>query len=402
MTFFRGPVGSLGPLIGGGDSINDGPYDGPNISYQGNCVPDPRYSPANKDGQGSGRIPCFLNQLDVVLSDNIPSTASTTGLAAAQAVTAATPMTLTTVAPGGGASAVPSLGTSVPILPFGTVTPVNVLALDFGFTTGTTVAASATVTVPDSTLFEVGQWICISGAGNSAKTASLLTQVLTLATATTITVFPVPTGALSFAPIGSANLLSTFPSGAVPNAASPYVNGGVASIFNPIEGLARNVAIAANAGASGNACLVSGYDVFGVPMSETITAVAASTVWGKKAFKYIASIVPGTTDAGHTLSAGWGDTFGFNLRADRWAYTEVVYNGVIVPTSVGFTGAVAAASGDVRGTIQVSANGAGTPITAAAATNGVIRLTMMISVPAWNLLNGSPANTVPLLGATQT
>lgn len=400
MTFFRGPVGSLGPLIGDGSS-NDGPYDGPSINYQGGSVPDPRYYPANKDGQGAGRIPCFLNQLDVVLSDNVPSAVSTTGLAAAQAVTAATPMTLTTVAPGG-ASTVPSLGTAVPILPFGKVVPVNVLAMDFGFTTGTTVAASATVTVPDSTLLEVGQWICISGAGNSANTASLLTQVLTLATATTITVFPVPTGSLSFAPVGSANLLSSFPSGALPNAAAPYVNGGVASIFNPIEGLARCVAIAANTGASGNACLVSGYDIYGVPMSETITAVAASTVWGKKAFKYIASIVPATTDAGHTLSAGWGDTFGFNLRADRWAYTSVVWNGLFVPSAVGFTGAVAAASGDVRGTIQLSGNGAGTPITASSASDGTKRITMMMSVPAWNLLNGSPSNTVPLFGAAQT
>ena len=48
----------------------------------------------------------------------------------------------------------------------------------------------------------------------------------------------------------------------------------------------------------GSADVCFGYDIYGFPMSEAITANGASTVSGKKAFKYIQSVTPvGTVGA---------------------------------------------------------------------------------------------------------
>lgn len=407
-TFFAGPAIALGPLIGGGDSKQGNPWSGPGAEYQGACVLDPRFYPANKDGVGSGRIPAFMNHSYFVVADNFPSAISTTGLAAAAATVGGTPMTLTTVAPGGSGSGVPSLGTAIPLIPLGgSSTPVTVLALDFGFTTGNTTAGTASIPVPDSTLFTPGQWICIGGAGNAAKTLPLLTQVQTIPDATHVTTFPVVAGTLTNAPIGSANLYGLFPSGAVPTAANPYVNGGALAVFNPLEGLARCVSITGNAGSSANNVTVKGYDVFGQPMSELIAfAGGATTKFGQKAFKYIASITPATTDAGHLVSAGWGDTFGFHARSDKWEYTNIFYNGTFVTASTGWlkgdtTNPATTSTGDVRGTVQVGAGGNGTPISGNTPTTGSLRLTLFMSIPVFNMLNATPANPAPLFGVTQ-
>jgi hypothetical protein len=282
--------------------------------------------------------------------------------------------------------------------------------IDFGFTTGSTTAASATVAaVPDSTLFTVGQWICIAGAGNAAKTLPLITQVKTIVNATSITVSPVPAGTLAHAPIGAANVFGNFPQGAVPNAVFPYSNGGSLAIFNPVEGLARGISVLSGASAAGGVIRVNGADIHGVPMSEDITAGAgAGTAYGKKCFKYITSVVPQFSDSGggHTYAVGWSDTFGYALRADRWEYNAAYWNGLLVPSAVGFTAAVLTdpatrTTGDVRGSVQVGSAGAGTPITAAASSNGALRLTLVQTIAAYNILNSSPANMVPLLGVTQ-
>lgn len=419
-TVSRGPVISAGSMMGtvtpstGLPVAQVEPWDGPGIEYQANTFPDPRFGPINKDSLKVGRVPAWLNNPYVVMVDTLPMAASTTALAAAQAVTAATPMTLTTVDVGGSQAGTPSIAHSVPMIPMAAAlnnsfpnpgTPINVVALDFGFTTGNT-NGTATVTVPDSTLFYQGQWICISGAGNSAKTLPLICQVLTLPTATTITVSPTPASTLNNSAIGSANFYGAFPPQGVANAVNPYVSAGVAAVFNPLETLARNVSISGNAGSTAQNFTVRGYDVYGMAMSEVIAfAGGAVTTFGKKAFKYIASVTPATTDAGHTLSVGIADTIGFHLRSDRWEYANIFYNGTFVTTSAGWLAAVAPASGDVRGTVQLSSGGAGgtgTAISGGTITTGALRLTIMMSVPLWNLINATPNNTVPLLGQTQT
>src|SRR5579862_1373059 len=199
-TTFRGPS-----IVGG--STYDGrieAMDGPSLEYQGDGLLYFRFWPMKKDGLYPGRIPALLNSPYVVMCDNIPQATGTATLAALQ--TKSGPNVAFTLSAGalaqanGSTAGNPTLSPGIPLLPMTAQTAagyngafnlapstgvVNVIALDFGFTTGTTTTGgtAATVTVPDSTLFYVGQWICIGGAGNSGKTLPLITQVLTLASA---------------------------------------------------------------------------------------------------------------------------------------------------------------------------------------------------------------------------
>lgn len=397
-TGFRGPAYSMG-------SMEDGrveAQDGPGIEYQANAFPDPRFFPTRKDSDKPGQVPCFLNSPFTVMTDTIPSTTSTTALAAAQATTNGTPLTLATVAPGGSAQNVPSFA-PVKLATFQTQTINNVLALDFGYTTGNITAGSGSVTnILDPTVFQLGQWICIGGAGNSAKTLSLFTQVVGIG-ATSITVSPVSAATLTAAPIGSTNLPvgAYVVPGVVPTSVDPYLTAGFARIFNPQEGLARNLTITANAGATGGNVTMRGFDVYGVPMSEVIVAAAASTVAGKKAFKYLLSATPAFTDAGHTYSVGFGDVVGINLRNISWEFMNIFWNGGFAVSNTGWlaadvTSPATGTTGDVRGTVNL-----GTLATIGAASNGVRRLTLAMTIRLIDNISATPLNVVPLFGVPQ-
>ncbi len=403
-TNFRGPLFAMGGTEDNRSEI----MDGPSLFYQGSGFPDVRVSPIRKDGLYQGRVPSFLNCPDIIVVDAIPGAVSTTGLAAAANAVSGTAMTLVTVSPGGAAGGGTSLASSLPMIPLNGSAPVLVTAPDFGYTTGTIVAASATVTVPDSTLFRVGQWICIGGGGNAAKTLPLITQVLTLATATTITVSIAPSASLTRAPIGSTNengILSPTP----PNAVYPFIHRGLGTFLNPAEAVARCASITStDAAAVGGAFLVTSYDVFGQKMTETLThAGAATTVFGQKAHKYVVSIVPQFSDA-HAYSAGWGDTFGIHLRSDRYEHLDLSWGAKNPVISTGWLGAdktspATATTGDVRGTLQVSANGRGSALAAPVAANsdGTLRLVMAVRLPPLEALYATVANSVPLFGVTQ-
>lgn len=425
-TNFRGPVNSMGPLeVDAGNTATISPLDGPSLFYQSVGFPDIRTTPFAKDGFRSGQQPGFMVIPESYAVDAFPQAASTTLLGAAQLATANSAMTLVTVATNGPAAGVASRAIGVPIIPQGTtVVTTASIALDFGFATGTTVAASSTVAVNDNTLFALGQWIVIGGAGNAASTVSLLTQVRTISTSntTSITVSPSPATALSHAPIGGANLFGSDslplatqfgPSAASANAHSPYLAGGLARIANPRELSARNVSVTVGTTTATTSFTVVGFDVWGQRMSELIGPVIATnrqftTFFGSKAFKYVMSVTPTTTAVG-TASLGVGDVFGMPMRADEWEHAHIRWNGCVVPTSLGFSAAATTApatntTGDVRGTIQVSTNGTGTAATVATAavSNGTARLVIIQNPGVWNTLFGTPNNTVPLFGVTNS
>lgn len=132
-------------------------------------------------------------------------------------------------------------------------------------------------------------------------------------------------------------------------------NAGYASGFYlASQGLARAVSVTANAGATGGVVRIRGADIYGVPLTEDITAVASTTVNGKKAFKFIFSATPAFTDAGHTYAIGTADIFGLGLRATVFADLLAYFDSVLLAKAT-FTAAVAttatATTGDVRGTI---------------------------------------------------
>lgn len=411
-TNFRGPVNSMGAMEDSTSSIDDGPM----YAYQGVIFPNLRSNPFQKDAVGPGRVPGYLINPQFVTVDNIPSTATTTIVALAAAATSGTAMTLLTVAPGNTTAGVPSAATGVPIIPFGQSAPVTVsVMLDFGFATGTTVAGSSAVVVVDNTLFTLGSWIAVGGAGNAAKTSTLLTQVTAVSTAnsTTINVFPVPLGSLVNAPINGGNLFSGAylppstqygPTTAVPTAVTNTIVAGMFRVFGAGGAISRNISVtSATAVAAGGAFKVAGYDIHNQAMSETLTlgANTTATLYGKKAFKSIMSVVPQFTDTA-TYSIGIGDTFGFPVRADRQEYVDWSWNGIVKTNQTGFLGSVntsaSLTSGDVRGTLQVSAFGAGTGIATNTASNGIARLFIQQTLPAVNTIYGTPTQTAPFFG----
>jgi len=403
-TNFRGPINSMGAMEDNTSSVDDGPM----YAYQGVIFPNLRSTPFQKDAVGPGRVPGYLINPQFVVVDNIPSAATSTIVAAAATVTTGTGMTLLSVAPGNTTAGVPSAATGVPIMPFGSSAMITVpIMLDFGFTMGTTTAGSSAVVVVDNTVFTLGSWIAIGGAGNAAKTSTILTQVTAVSTAntTTINVFPVPLGSLVNAPINGGNLFSSAylppatqygPGTPVPTAVSNSIVAGMFRVFGAGGAISRNVSVtSATSVAAGGAFRVSGYDIHNQAMSETITVGANTTasVYGKKAFKSIASVVPQFADTA-TYSVGVGDVFGFPIRADRGEYVAWYWNGLAKASNTGFLGSVNSSStltsGDVRGTMQVSAAGPGTAITTGSASNGVSRLFIMQTLPAVNTIYGTP------------
>lgn len=421
-TINRGPLYAAGSVLDGRIET----MDGASLFYQGNGFPDIRSFPTRKDGLYPGRIPALLQSGFVVLVDNIPQASGTATLAALQNIVASTPMTLSAGAlaqANGTTAGNPTLSPGIPIIPFGSTTPVNVVALDFGYTTGTTTTGgtSKTITVPDSTLFYPGQWIYVGGAGNAGKTLPLLTQVLALATATTLTVSNGALAAVTNAPIGNADLPGPLPFGPTngpqgvytPLAVSPRFRLGLGAFLNPPEAVCRAISITGVSGGVGgatNSFVVAGYDFFDRPMTQTLAGpVGATSVYTTKCFKYFVSVTPvaGATDTTHNYSVGLSDVYGLNLRADRWESLLTYWNGVLLTASTGFTAAVittpaTAATGDVRGSMQMTtASGPGTGASATASNGSSVRLVMGIHLPVLASLFGTPINPVPLYGVTQ-
>ena len=152
-------------------------------------------------------------------------------------------------------------------------------------------------------------------------------------------------------------------------------------LWSPMALAGRAVSVTAASGATYATATVNGYDIYGYPMSEAITISAGAAVAGKKAFKYIKSVVlsGGTADTTHAYSVGTTAVIGLPIRADSSA--EVVVNAGNTQTAPAFNTAFAAngflpadrttpsaTTGDVRGTIDVS-NASGVNLTPSTGTN---------------------------------
>lgn len=151
----------------------------------------------------------------------------------------------------------------------------------------------------------------------------------------------------------------------VPFGAGGNGTGGAVRIWNPLQGIARNVRITSAGGNdTGATFLVAGYDLYGYPVSELITGANAGTASGVKAFKYIASVTPAGTIGSTTVAVGTGDVIGLPIRADIFGEVEITYNDAKITAITGFTAAVTTSpatttTGDVRGTyaLQTASNG---------------------------------------------
>ena len=388
---------------------------GPNLSYQGEGLIDVRYFVQKDYAAGrQGSINTLLNSPYILSVDQIPAASAATpvNIAGAQTVTSGTAMTL--------AAATAGISTNVPFYPFksSALTTANI-ALDFGFLCSAasagadTLSTNGTATATASSLlaasnFYVGQWLIMPNAG-ATSTTTLITQV-TAISGTSITLSPAPGQTITAAMAGSANVPNvTWPGATVPTATKPYLAGGVGAFLNPKESICRGVGVNAAASATGGVIQIQGWDIYGQPQTENITAVANSTVYGNKTWKFIQAAVPQFTDGSHNYSVGTSDLFGFVVRSDRWEYTNIFWNGAFTTASFSATGGnwtnadlttpATSTTKDVRGTFQPSARGPNASVTSTTYASGSIRLAMFLSVPLYNVISATPNNPTPMFGA---
>ena len=219
---------------------------------------------------------------------------------------------------------------------------------------------------------------------------------LTLVTSSGSGINVVPTGGQYMIPS-----LVTVPAGACCIDALPtYIRsvGGASgghfytAFYNPATMGARAVSVTTGTGGAGGVIQIKGYDVYGYPMTENISASATSaTVNGKKAFKFVVSATPQFTDGTGTYSIGTTDIYGYPIAVDYYADSTTYWNNVVQLVAT-FTAAVTttatATTGDVRGTF-----------TPGSSSNGTIRLDSYVEPTIGRIMQSPQA--VGLFGVTQ-
>lgn len=144
-----------------------------------------------------------------------------------------------------------------------------------------------------------------------------------------------------------------------------YGGSGTVQLWDPVKSLARNVRIT-TAATDVAVYRILGFDLYGYPMTENLQAAGATTVSGKKAFKYIQSITPlGAGPVGATVTVGTGDVFGFPLYSSTFYGTtmpadiSIAWAGAQITSTTGYlagdgTNPATSTTGDVRGTWPVA------------------------------------------------
>lgn len=134
--------------------------------------------------------------------------------------------------------------------------------------------------------------------------------------------------------------------------------GGV-NAWDPTKAASRTLTFTSVGNDSSGTATVRGFDIYGFPVTETVTLANATAATSKKAFKYILSITPGGTLSGSNLSVGQSALVGLPLRCDFGAYLNVWITATLqtVATASTFLAAVTtkpatAITGDVRGTFS--------------------------------------------------
>lgn len=135
------------------------------------------------------------------------------------------------------------------------------------------------------------------------------------------------------------------------------------SAYDPSTLISRAIRYVSGGNDTGITFTCSGWDMYGFPMTETVTGANAGTATGLKAFKYISGITH-TGSVATTLTIGTTDVFGLAFQTLRFGRLQIVANSAPVTASTGFVAAVTtspatATTGDVRGTyaLQTASDG---------------------------------------------
>lgn len=249
---------------------------------------------------------------------------------------------------------------------------------------------------------DVGRGLLIADFVPPALAANNISAAAAVVAGTPVTLAAASTG-ITISPAGGTLVLPTgnvIPAGALIIDGAPAWTGsgtsGAFAFFNPAHGCSRGIGVTATGGGVVS-FKVSGTDLYGYPQTETLVANGAVLVPTKKTYKAITSIVPATTDAGHTYEFGTADLFGFATRVNLWPMVSIFYGAppanVLITSNTGWTAADNTApsltSGDVRGSYQLQV-----------AADGTNRLTIMAALPFAVVANTVALATAALLGNT--
>lgn len=322
---------------------------GPSLFWGGAGRIDPRPNFNYVPGQNFGAFTAGFGTSDTMTINYAPYALSATAIAAAANVVSGTAMTLVS---SGSTSTGVAVGASC--TNYNTGATVTGLLMVDGYCSFTGVVAANVLTVSSLTgTVTVGMTLSGTGVATGTVIANQLTGPAG--------------GAGTYTVTGNATVSSTTITGQTNGTAAlgqPFGQSQTIYLWNPQAMVSRAVSVTGSASSTGGNILISGYDLYGVPMSEVIAAPAgATTVNGKKAFKYIASVVPQFTDA-HNYSVGTTDIYGFPLRSDFFGDVAINYNATGITANTGYTAAVTTSpatttTGDVRGTyaLQAAADG---------------------------------------------
>ena len=313
---------------------------GPSLFWGGVGRLDPRPNFNYVPGQNFGALTAGFATSDTMTINYAPYALGNAAIAAAANVVSGTAMTLVSTN-----STSTGVSVNATCTNYNTGAAVTGLLMVDGFCSFTGVVAANVLTVSSLTgTVTVG--MTLSGTG--VATGTLVTAQLTGPAG----------GAGTYSVTGNATVSSTTITGqatGTPALVQLFGQSQTIGFWNPQAMVARAVSVTGSASATGGNITISGYDIYGVPMSEVIAAPAsATTVNGKKAFKYISSVVPAFTDA-HNYSVGTTDIYGFPIRSDFFGDVVINYNATGITANTGYVAAVTTSpatttTGDVRGT----------------------------------------------------
>lgn len=199
-----------------------------------------------------------------------------------------------------------------------------------------------------------------------------------------------------------------------------FGQGGTVAIWNPAAVPGRTITVINSSNTNSELYYVNGYDQYRVKMTELIGASTTSTGagQGRKAFKYIASVIPATntTISATGVSIGFADTFGFPFRTDWFGATSVsVSSTPMTPTSITLSSANAVSAStaatqtstcpDIRGTFTstIATNGSTTIGVGAGATaiTSAVRITVFQRITANMASQVTASDQTAVFGITQ-
>lgn len=165
-----------------------------------------------------------------------------------------------------------------------------------------------------------------------------------------------------------------------------YGTSSATGVLDPRTTISRCLSMTGVAGSGAVVMTVRGYDLYGVPVTQTITTNAGGAIATLlKGLKFVRSVTPATTDA-NNLSVGTTNVFEFPLQVIDFGQVEITWDAIDVTAVTGFTAAVVtdpstALLGSVRGKYLIQGN----------AADGTRRLVVEIGVTPYAVANATGA-----------